>query len=376
MPFEPEDEFSHTIISFGDGQETAGDNPVGDYLVAVEGQEPGRIIEIPDEPLTIGRDPKQPVVFADTELSRLHARISLVGGKVFAEDLRSTNGTFVDGQRITRPTLLREGSLVRLGRQLLKYERRSKRDVGRTRELGRDLQKAGEYVLALLPPPMSTGPVRTAWKYVPSTQLGGDAFGYYWLDADTFVFYLIDVSGHGVRSAMHSVTALNVLRQRALPQVDFTDPAAVLRSLNERFQMDTHDGMYFTMWYGVYRVPTRVLRYSSAGHHPAYLFSGGVSEATALGAPAFMIGMLPDVSYEVQETLVPAGSAVCVFSDGVYEIVTADEKFWELSDVVRLLSELNDSGEGAPEKLYATMKSVTRGGTFADDFTLLRVAFP
>ena len=52
---------------------------------------------------------------------------------------------------------------------------------------------------------------------------------------------------------MHSVSVLNVLRQRALPVVDFTNPAEVLASLNSRFPTDEHNGLYFTMWYGVYR---------------------------------------------------------------------------------------------------------------------------
>ena len=85
----------------------------------------------------------------------------------------------------------------------MKYERRSRRDVEKTEDLDRDLRNASNYGLSLLPAPLLTGPVRTEWLYFPSAQLGGDAFGYYWLDPNTFVFYLIDVSDHGVGAAMH-----------------------------------------------------------------------------------------------------------------------------------------------------------------------------
>src|SRR6187431_816242 len=209
----------------------------GDYLVIVEGIDPGRYVEIGDEPLTIGRDVRQTIVFAtDSEVSRLHARVLRRNNEIVAEDAGSTNGTFVGPERLTAdPTVLREGDVLRVGRQLLKYERRSRRDVERTTKLNRDLLKASNYVLSLLPPPIHTGPVRVSWRFVPSTQLGGDAFGYYWLDPSTFVFYLVDVSGHGVGSAMHSVSVLNVMRQRALPNVDFRNPSEVLASLNARF---------------------------------------------------------------------------------------------------------------------------------------------
>ena len=46
---------------------------------------------------------------------------------------------------------------------------------------------------------------------------------------------------------MHSVTVLNVLRQRALPNVDFRNPSEVLANLNDMFQMDSHNGLLFTI---------------------------------------------------------------------------------------------------------------------------------
>ena len=85
-----------------------------------------------------------------------------------------------------------------------------------------------------------------------------------------FAIYLIDVCGHGVSAAMHSVSVLNVLRQHALPATDFKDPVQVLSALNVMFQMDRHDDQYFTMWYGVYDTRERTLTHASAGHHPGY----------------------------------------------------------------------------------------------------------
>ena len=348
---------------------------IGHYLVMLGGAEPGKRVEIGAEPLTIGRDAQQTLVFADADLSRHHARVSLLNGEAVAEDLGSTNGTFVDGKRVTSPLTLREGSVLRAGSQLLKYERRSRRDVEQTRELDRGLLKASNYVLSLLPASLATGPVHADWRFVPSAQLGGDAFGYYWLNASTFVFYLIDVSGHGVGSAMHSVSVLNVLRQRALPGVDFEDPAAVLSSLNVRFQMESHNGMFFTMWYGVYRADVRRLAYGSAGHHPAYLVPPDRREMHPLGMPALMIGVMPDSAYQVQHTSVPAGSALYLFSDGVFEIVTKDQQRWGLSDFVPRLLDPAVPGTSEPDRLYSAVKQAARPGLLEDDFSLMTVTF-
>ncbi len=345
------------------------------YLVAIAGVEPGRRIEVGPLPLTIGRDHRQSLVFPDTEVSRLHASVSLVDGEVVAEDLGSTNGTFVDATRLSAPQVLREGSILRVGGQLLKYERRNRADVERSQALQRDLLKATKYVFSLLPPPLTDGAVGTEWRFIPSAGLGGDAFGYYWLDPETFVFYLIDVSGHGVGAAMHSVTVLNVLRQRALPGVDFHHPPEVLASLNHRFQMDSHNGMYFTMWYGVYRPATRTLTYGSAGHNPAYLVPADRSAATAVGMPALMIGALPGTVYAAAETTVPSGSALHVFSDGVFEIVTKDDERWSLSDFLPLLTAPPVPGTCEVDRVHRAVIDAAKPGPLEDDFSLLILTF-
>ena len=64
-------------------------------------------------------------------------------------------------------------------------------------------------------------------------------------------------------------------------------PEEVLGSLNQAYQMDDHNGMYFTIWYGVYHRPSGRLRYASAGHPPPILVSGPRGErgeVTALSA--------------------------------------------------------------------------------------------
>jgi serine phosphatase RsbU (regulator of sigma subunit) len=69
---------------------------------------------------------------------------------------------------------------------------------------------------------------RIDWKFIPSTSLGGDAFGYHWLDEDHFVMSLIHVSGHGVGAALLSVSVMNALRSQSLPDADFKEPEHII----------------------------------------------------------------------------------------------------------------------------------------------------
>src|SRR5262245_12412318 len=90
------------------------------YLVILQGTEPGKRLEIGAQPITIGRDAQQTLALADAELSRRHARVSLVDGRVIAEDLGSTNGTFLEGQRLSQPATMRHGHVLRVGSHMIR----------------------------------------------------------------------------------------------------------------------------------------------------------------------------------------------------------------------------------------------------------------
>ena len=161
------------------------------------------------------------------------------------------------------------------------------------REMAAELNRAARYVQSLLPPPLTAGPVRIGWKFVPSTQLAGDMFGYRWIDPEHLALYLLDVSGHGVGSALLAVSAGNVLSANSIPGADPRDPGAVVTKLNDMFQMDRQDGKYFTIWYGVYDPAAGTLAYCNAGHPPALLFSGGELHQLEADAPAVGRGATP-----------------------------------------------------------------------------------
>ena len=191
--------------------------------------------------------------------------------------------------------------------------------------LRQELHDAERYVLAILPAPVAE-PIAVEWLFVPSTELGGDSFGYHWIDGEHFALYLLDVCGHGVGSALLSITVANTLRSGALQNTDFRRPEAVLGSLNQAFQMENQNGLYFTIWYGVYHRPTGTLRYASAGHPPPILVSGAREQrgrAESLAAVGCPVGILPDASYESNECTLAGPARLFLFSDGAYEIIAA-----------------------------------------------------
>lgn len=241
------------------------------------------------------------------------------------------------------------------------------------REQAAEIASAARYVLSLLPPPLTTGPVTIDWRFVPSTQLGGDMFGYHWLDADHFAIFLLDVSGHGVGSSLLAVSAANLLSARSLAGTDFRDPGQVLTRLNNVFQMDRHDGKYFTIWYGVYRPADRVLAYGNAGH-PAALLSGG--EALGLlDADGLAIGMIPDLPYETRTVPVAPTARLVVYSDGVYEIEKPDQTMWPHHEFVDHLGPKVGRETDLIERHLAFVRGLRGGAVLGDDFSMMEVQF-
>ena len=84
-------------------------------LTVRQGPVPGKVIELAKEVLVIGRDVNNDIVVNDAEVSRTHTRLTLQADGYLVEDLASTNGTFVNGQRLTTPRLLRSGDMLGLG---------------------------------------------------------------------------------------------------------------------------------------------------------------------------------------------------------------------------------------------------------------------
>jgi serine phosphatase RsbU (regulator of sigma subunit) len=245
------------------------------------------------------------------------------------------------------------------------------------RRLQHELRDAERYVRAILPAPM-TEPLAIDWRFIPSVDLGGDAFGYHWIDGDHLAMYLLDVCGHGLKAALLSISAINVLRNQTLPATDFRRPAQVLAGMNDAFQMERHDGMFFTLWYGVYERSSRQLSFSSGGHPPAVLIAdaaAGISRRELRSDSGMLIGAFPATIYNEQTIMVPEFSRLYLFSDGIYEIPRPGGTAFMYEEIVDILSALPPTAPSAVEEAVGRIRAECVGGEFEDDASIIEVTF-
>jgi sigma-B regulation protein RsbU (phosphoserine phosphatase) len=246
--------------------------------------------------------------------------------------------------------------------------------------LAKDVAQAAKYVHSLLPDKLTEGEIRTDWRFIPSAELGGDSFGYDWLDDDHFAFYLLDVSGHGVGAALLSVSALNALRSQSLPQADFHDPGQVITALNRAFQMDQQNGLFFTIWYGIYHRPTRRLDYAGGGHPPALLLTGPTPETAKqleLESGGPMVGAVPDLEFETSTCQVDAFGLLSLYSDGAFEIEQPDSTTWPFPDFVEFMAKVpRTPDDPGMDRLIRHARQMKGSDEFADDLSIVEVLFP
>ena len=197
-------------------------------------------------------------------------------------------------------------------------------------QLADELREAGRYVACLLPAPINNHGIHVDWHYQSCSQLGGDGFGYRWIDKDHWCFFLFDVCGHGVGAALLSISVLNVMRTLSLPSADFRSPKSVLDALNTAFPMESNNEQYFTIWYGVFTPKDRRLTYGSAGH-PAVL-SIQEGKVLQLRTKAPPIGCIENARFQEEICVLEPASHLILLSDGVYELERSNGSTATLDD--------------------------------------------
>ena len=239
-----------------------------------------------------------------------------------------------------------------------------------------ELSEAAEYVSTILPEPMYHPSLNIDVCFIPSRQLGGDSFDYFWLDDRHLVFYLLDVSGHGLRASLPSLAVVNLLRSRGLSNVDYYQPDTVLQGLNQAFQMSDRNDKYFTIWYGVYNREDRSLVYSSAGHPPAILLtSTNYSLEKRLKTPGVPVGMFPNINYVNAACRIEHNSSLYVFSDGLYEVEQQSNNHWGLDRLIDLLKKYQQTSERDLERLLHYIRTWHPNFQFEDDLSILQIDF-
>jgi sigma-B regulation protein RsbU (phosphoserine phosphatase) len=224
-------------------------------------------------------------------------------------------------------------------------------------------------------------PFRADWVFLPAAQVSGDSFGFFELAPDLIGFYQLDVSGHGIPSALLSVSLNRSMLPSGDPssgsREDLLDPARFLASLNAQLADPAGEVENFaTVVYGTLDKRTGAASIALAGHPLPILVrqSGAIESLRPGGLP---VGMFPQMTYEPQRLSLDTGDRLILHSDGVTECrnplgdVFGDEQLRAVSA---------EAAGGSAADLVAVLETRLRDwrGTaeFEDDVSILVLERP
>jgi sigma-B regulation protein RsbU (phosphoserine phosphatase) len=248
-----------------------------------------------------------------------------------------------------------------------------------------DLQAAAEIQRSLLPSTTEAiDSLEVAWQFLPCQQIGGDIFNLVRLDRDHWGIYMLDVSGHGVPSAMMVVSITQLLQPYAGYLIKHSThspskrgivaPGEVLQALDREYPIERFNN-YFTIAYLVLNTKTGHLRYCSAGHPKPVIVraDGRLEELEEGGTVIGMDGIVP--FREGHRTLDP-GDRLFVYTDGITEYENESEKFYGKDRFYRELQRLKDhSLDVLVQELIGSLKRFGNHREPQDDISLLGLQF-
>lgn len=251
----------------------------------------------------------------------------------------------------------------------------------------KDVARAAAIQKSLLPEPNAWPLCTVDWLFMPSYFLAGDMLGYFPVQDNCLAFFLFDVCGHGISSALISFATTKLLRQDwdgekisvlcdldgQARKAEFPAPNQVIEALNRRYCKDPESKNFFlTLIYGVFDACTGQTRISAAGHPPPLLWRRSERvfiESTARGLP---VGIIEDTEYEEEILLLEPGDRLFVFSDGIIECPSptgelyGDERFRETLSATAHLPVA-----AVKKQISANLKAWHGSESFPDDVSLL-----
>lgn len=258
------------------------------------------------------------------------------------------------------------------------------------RRMKRDLDAASRVQRTFLPAEdLSVSGARFSWRFVPCDELAGDTLNILPLDEGRVGLFMVDVSGHGVPSALLSVTLSRLLsrgseassvlwrHEPGASALRVATPSEVAAELARRFPFDEETRLYFTLLYGVLDLPRRELKYVSAGH-PALVHVRPDATPAFLKSSSPPIGLLPQelapTEYDELTVSLEPGDRLYGYSDGIPE--AHDPEGEELGQE-RVAAELQRlAGGSLDESVSSLLEQVVRWSGargLEDDVSLLAV---
>lgn len=200
-------------------------------------------------------------------------------------------------------------------------------------------------------------------------EVGGDFYDFYFIDEDTLVFLVADVSGKGIPAAMFMMRSKTLIKSCAESGMSVEE---VFTAANEKLCEGNDAGMFVTAWMGVLNVKTGRLIFANAGHNPPLLKHADGCFEYLKTRTGFILGGMEGVRYRRNELQLESGDAIYLYTDGVTEATDAQNQLYGEERLHALMNHHQQSGAQAIcEAVKADVDAFVGDAEQFDDITML-----
>lgn len=241
--------------------------------------------------------------------------------------------------------------------------------------LRKDLDAAARMQRQMTPQaPLRHGQCGLDHIFEPAEFIGGDLVSYFRLTERHIGFYILDVAGHGVPSALLAASLGHMLVPGFLMAQDrCRPPSEVIARLNQRILSDNDQVMHFTLIYGVLDSDSGQVVCCQAGHPPVVVVrASGVTEL--VGDGGFPVGLVAEAAWDDFTLTLDPGDRLFLFSDGLSEGMSPEGEELGEQRIAAILD--RHRGRGISECLQALRQGLsdwTGSNALADDLSIIAI---
>lgn len=260
---------------------------------------------------------------------------------------------------------------------LIRENRRLNQDIVRKNLFFQNINETARQILMNMLPkevPDLNG-IRLSCIYHCCDNVGGDMYDVFEI-GDKIVFYVFDVCGHGLLSAVTTMvlkSAINNLKYLYRNAGMIPDIVEIVENANSEMYANTASNLFATLFIGIYDRKSHVLEYISAGHVDQYLVAG--SKIQTLSSTATVIGMFEDSRFKSARLTIRPGDRLYLFTDGIIEI-WKDDVILAADEITRILSGSSEKTlEENIRMIHDNLMELYKDKKPDDDITLLGIEF-
>jgi len=236
-----------------------------------------------------------------------------------------------------------------------------------------------------------------ATYFAPAKQVSGDFYDVFSLPGNNLGIVIADVADKGVGSALYMALVRSLIRvfsghislhgfanfsikngiNKSVTEHSSTaDQINALNAVKLTNDYIAHEhgkeGMFATLFFGVIKPSSGILTYINAGHEPLFIInSNGVKMSLETTGPA--VGMMLDMTFEIQQVQMEPGDILIGYTDGVIEALAPNGDFFTRQRLLSIIEQTPSSASDLVERIKTGLSTHIHNAPPSDDITMLAV---